>query len=179
VDVWRHHLWSLSWSRPVRFAGVHVATDFSLEPDLVTQPLPRFFGQTTVPAGVDVFVNAAKVLEAPSTPARLRSATSRLSQVVEQSTWSSVTSSDVRSRIPFPFIRHRSCWPAASVPILRCRRATPLLWSAQLRLRRSVAEATLAYGLSDRLTLEGHSEASADVFVGVEELSWRYHPSDH
>jgi outer membrane usher protein len=58
----------LNWSRAVRFAGLHVGTDYSLEPELVTQPLPQFFGQTTVPGTVDVFINAAKVLEAPIKP---------------------------------------------------------------------------------------------------------------
>ncbi|HEX3674312.1 MAG TPA: fimbria/pilus outer membrane usher protein [Rhizomicrobium sp.] len=54
---------NLDWSRPVRFAGFQVATDFTLRPDLVTMPLPAFFGDAAVPSTVDVFVNAARVFE--------------------------------------------------------------------------------------------------------------------
>src|SRR3569623_660938 len=52
-----------SWGRAVRFAGFEYASDFALRPDLVTQPLPSFFGQTAVPATVDVFNGAVKVYE--------------------------------------------------------------------------------------------------------------------
>jgi outer membrane usher protein len=58
----------LSWSRSVRFAGLQMATDFSLQPDLATLPLPNFFGQTAVPATVDVFVNSARVFETDVNP---------------------------------------------------------------------------------------------------------------
>lgn len=52
---------SQSWSRSVRFAGVQLATDFSMRPDISTMPLPDFYGQTAVPANVDIFVNSARV----------------------------------------------------------------------------------------------------------------------
>lgn len=58
----------LSWSQPLRFAGFQVATDYSLRPDLVTVPLPRYFGDSAVPAAVDVFVGAAKVFETEIDP---------------------------------------------------------------------------------------------------------------
>lgn len=54
---------SLPWSRSVRFAGFQIATDYTLRPDLVTMPLPQFFGDTAVPASVDVFVGATRVFE--------------------------------------------------------------------------------------------------------------------
>ena len=53
------------WSRAVRFGGVEYASDFSLRPGLVTQPLPSFFGQSAVPATVDVFSGAVKVYQQP------------------------------------------------------------------------------------------------------------------
>jgi outer membrane usher protein len=51
------------WGRAVRFGGVEWGNDFSLRPGLVTQPLPAFFGQSEVPATVDVFSGAAKVYQ--------------------------------------------------------------------------------------------------------------------
>ncbi|MEI9887772.1 MAG: fimbria/pilus outer membrane usher protein [Rhizomicrobium sp.] len=58
----------LGWSRSVRFAGLQIATDFALRPDLATLPLPSFFGRTAVPATVDVFINSARVFEADLAP---------------------------------------------------------------------------------------------------------------
>ncbi len=59
---------SLPWSRAVRFAGLQLATDYALRPDLVTMPLPQFLGDTTVPASVDVFVGATRVFETDVQP---------------------------------------------------------------------------------------------------------------
>ena len=58
----------LASSRSVRFGGIELATDFTLEPGLITFPLPEFFGQTAVPGSVDVFVNSAKVFEGDVSP---------------------------------------------------------------------------------------------------------------
>ncbi|MBB6185608.1 fimbria/pilus outer membrane usher protein [Oleiagrimonas soli] len=63
---------SLRWSRPVRFAGLHVGTDFSLQPQMRTFPLPGFLGSTTVPSNLDVYVNAAHVLDKPVAPGPFR-----------------------------------------------------------------------------------------------------------
>ena len=52
-----------SWARNVRFGGVQYASDFTMRPDLVTMPLPNFFGQSQVPTTVDVFSGATKVFE--------------------------------------------------------------------------------------------------------------------
>ena len=54
---------SLPWTRAVRFGGLQLASDFSLQPDLVTQPMPRFFGQSAVPSTLDVFINNARVFQ--------------------------------------------------------------------------------------------------------------------
>lgn len=58
----------LSWSRSVRFGGIQLATDFTLQPGLAIYPLPAFFGQTAVPGSVDVFVNASHVFEGNVSP---------------------------------------------------------------------------------------------------------------
>jgi outer membrane usher protein len=58
----------LSWSRNVRFGGFQLATDFTLQPGLITWPLPAFFGQTAVPGAVDVFVNSAHIFEGNLAP---------------------------------------------------------------------------------------------------------------
>ncbi|WP_322470551.1 fimbria/pilus outer membrane usher protein [Hydrogenophaga sp. SNF1] len=41
----------------LRFAGAQYGTDFSLRPDLVTQPLPSVSGSAQVPSGVDLLID--------------------------------------------------------------------------------------------------------------------------
>ena len=52
----------LSWTRPVRFGGVEIKSDFSLRPDMVTMPLPSFSGSVAVPSTVDVLVNGDRAI---------------------------------------------------------------------------------------------------------------------
>ena len=47
----------LSWSRPVRLAGVQVRSDFSMRPDLITFPMPSIQGTAAVPSSVDVLTD--------------------------------------------------------------------------------------------------------------------------
>jgi outer membrane usher protein len=50
----------LSWTRSLRLGGAQIQRNFSLRPDLVTMPMPRFSGTAAVPSTVDVFVNSLK-----------------------------------------------------------------------------------------------------------------------
>ena len=59
---------SLTWNRPVREAGIQFGTDFTLAPAYTTIPLPDFFGQTAVPATVDVYINSVRVFETDTAP---------------------------------------------------------------------------------------------------------------
>ncbi len=47
----------LSWSRPVRIAGVQVRSDFSMRPDLITFPMPSVKGAAAVPSSVQVLAD--------------------------------------------------------------------------------------------------------------------------
>src|SRR5262249_36839264 len=50
-----------AWGRSLRFSGVQYGTNFTLQPDLITYPLPAFPGTAIVPSTVDVLVNGARV----------------------------------------------------------------------------------------------------------------------
>lgn len=52
----------LSWTRPIRLAGLQVRSDFSMRPDLITFPLPSVTGSAAVPSTVDVLANGNQVL---------------------------------------------------------------------------------------------------------------------
>ncbi len=47
----------VSWSRPIRMAGVQVQNNYTWRSDLVTASLPSFSGSAAVPSTVDVYVN--------------------------------------------------------------------------------------------------------------------------
>ncbi len=59
---------SLSWTSAVRLGGGQVARDFSIRPDVITYPLPRFAGETAVPTSVDLFINGYKSSSAQLQP---------------------------------------------------------------------------------------------------------------
>ena len=47
------------WTRQVRFGGVRLGTEFGLQPDLVTFPVPEFADRAAVPSNVELLVNDA------------------------------------------------------------------------------------------------------------------------
>jgi len=51
----------LAWTRPVRFGGVQINSDFTMRPDLVTFPLPSVSGSVAVPSTVAVMANATRL----------------------------------------------------------------------------------------------------------------------
>lgn len=51
---------SLAWSRPTRMAGVQWRRDFGLQPQLLTDPIPQFFGEAALPSAVELYVNGVR-----------------------------------------------------------------------------------------------------------------------
>lgn len=49
------------FGRSVRFGGIQYATDFALQPNLITFPLPSLSGAASLPSTVDVYVNGTRV----------------------------------------------------------------------------------------------------------------------
>lgn len=43
--------------RPLRIGGLQIGTDFALRPDLITAPLPDFYGTVAVPTSLDIIIN--------------------------------------------------------------------------------------------------------------------------
>lgn len=50
----------VNWSSPVRLGGLQVSRDFSVRPDVVTYPIPRFSGEAGLPSALDLFINGFK-----------------------------------------------------------------------------------------------------------------------
>jgi outer membrane usher protein len=150
-----------AFARAVRFGGVEYAHDFSLRPDLDTRPLPAFFGQTAVPATVDVFSGAAQVFEQKVDPGPF---TLNNLPIVSGGGTATIVTRDVLGRETTQTL---SLYTASDL-------LAPGLSSYALDLGflrtfygiRSagydapMASASWRRGLADMLTLEGHGEAA-------------------
>jgi outer membrane usher protein len=158
----------LNWSRPVRLAGLQIASDFNVRPDLVTFPVPTIEGQVAVPSSVDVLVNGVQLLSqnVPSGPFQI----DQLPVVTGAGDVSVVTrnSAGQQTTQTLPFY--------SSTLLLRPGLSSYSAEVGAVRLNYGLrsddyqapaASVTDRYGLSSWLTLEGHIEAS----VGSEEMS--------
>ena len=157
----------LDWSRSVRFAGLQLATDFSLQPDLVTMPLPGFFGDNAVPTTVDVFVNAARVFETDVDPGPFRidnipviTGGGQVSIVVRD-----VLGRETVAQLPYfatdALLRQGLSSYAFDIGFLR--RSYGL---QSFDYGEAAATGTFRFGAADWLTLETHGEVSKAVRLG-------------
>lgn len=159
---------ALSWSRPVRLGGLQIQRNFDVRPDIITMPLPDLSGSAAVPSTVDLYVDGARrssydLPEGPFTlnniPAITGNATARL--VVRDalgretvSETSLYASADLLAEGLFDY--------SAELGFARTNYGTQS-FSYDERL---VGLATGRYGVTDRLTVEGHVEGGADFING-------------
>lgn len=158
----------LNWTRPVRYGGGQISRSFSLRPDLVTAPLPSVAGSAAVPSTVDVFVDNIRVAsrEVSAGPFRLNnipvpgeSGTARVvvRDVTGRETVTSVpffTSSKLLSAGEFDFSFD------GGVP-----RYNYAIESFDYG-KKWIGMGTARYGLTERLTIEGHGEATPGLANG-------------
>lgn len=158
---------SLRWSRSVRMGGIGIARSFAVRPDLVTLPLPSFAGEVAVPSAVDLFVNGYRQAQADLTPGRFV-----LDQVpvVTGAGEARIVTTDAVGRqvetvIPFylapDLLRPGLVDFALEAGFLRRKYAL-----ADFSYGAAAASATVRRGMTDRLTLEAHSEASEALVSG-------------
>src|SRR5690554_2250389 len=50
----------LPWTRATRLGGLQIRRNFGLQPDLVTQPLPAFFGEAALPSAIELYVEGQR-----------------------------------------------------------------------------------------------------------------------
>lgn len=163
------------WSRSTRFGGLQIGTEFGLQPYIVTTPLTQFFGETALPSTVELYVDGLKQATGEVSPGPFQIATpgggagAGSGQVVITDALGQV------STVAFDLYH---------TPVLL--RPGLADWTVEAGfLRRAYGTRSFDYapdpfvsgtirrGMTDRLTLEAHSEASPQMVLGGVGGSWR------
>lgn len=167
----------LSWSRSIRFAGLQLASNYALRPDLVTIPLPQFFGDTAVPASVDVLVGAARVFEADVAPGPFEL---RNLPVITGGSEATVTIRDILGRETSQtlslFDAGDLLAPGLDEYSLDAGWARGSYGERSFDYGDAIVSATLRHGASGNLTLQGHAEASRHVQMAGAGLVLAFQP---
>lgn len=152
----------LNWSRPVRMAGLQIGSDFSVQPDLVTFPLPTIEGQVAVPSSVQVLINGVQLISQniPRGPFQINQL-----PVVSGSGDISVVTRDEAGRQTtetLPFYSSQSLLKVGLSAYSAELGAVRLNYGFQSNDYQAPAAAfTYRYGVANWLTLKVHAEATA------------------
>lgn len=159
---------SLGWTRATRIGGLQLRRNFSLQPGLITFPLPAFFGQATLPSSVELYVNGIRQYEGEVAPGPYQlfavpgvNGTGQAQVVVTDALGR-------RNAISFPFYSSSQLLKAGlsdwSLEAGAVRRDYGF---DSFRYRDApVASGSLRHGWREWLTLEGHAEASEGLYLG-------------
>lgn len=159
---------NVSWSRPTRLGGIQLRRNFGLQPQIITYPLPAFFGQAALPSSVELYMNGVRQYSGQLSPGPYQ-----ISGVpnINGAGQGQVVMTDAlgrRSTIDFSYYN--------SSQLLRAGLSD---WSAELgAVRRAygldsfryddkpAASGSYRQGITDWLTLETHGEATDGLYLG-------------
>lgn len=153
------------WTRPVRMAGLKVARNFGLRPDLITKPLPTVSGSAAVPSTVDVYVNNIKTYskDVPSGPFSIESLPVVSGSGVTRVVVRDASGRETVSETPFYSsgdLLSPGLWDySAEVGFARLNYGT----RSNDYASQPIASASVRYGVSDALTVAWHGEAGHGV----------------
>lgn len=155
----------LSWSRAMRMGGVQLRRNFGLQPGLLTYPIPQFFGQATLPSRLELYVDGIRQFESTTPPGPFEIVTPPSINGAGQAV---VVLTDALGRsqsFNFDFynanrlLREGLSDYSASLGVLRRNYGLE-----SFDYRDEIASVLSgAYGLDDRLTVEGHAELGESV----------------
>jgi outer membrane usher protein len=152
----------LAWTRPIRLGGFQVEKDFGLRPDLVTLPLPSASGSAAVPSALNVFVNGVQTYsqQVPTGPFQLNNIPAVTGAGNASIVLRDASGKEIQQDVPF----------FASAKLLRPGLYDYSVEAGAARLNygaasfdydsRVAASASGRVGLTDWLTVEGHTETT-------------------
>ena len=159
---------ALDWTRATRLGGVQLQRNFATQPDLITFPLPAFYGEASLPSTVDLYVNGMKQSSnpVPAGPFQLDTV-----PIVNGNGQAQIVVTDAMGRqstVDFSFYTANQ--------LLRQGLSDYSVEAGFVRTHYGLdsfsyagdpaGSGTWRYGLTNRLTLEGHAEASAGLASG-------------
>jgi outer membrane usher protein len=158
----------LAWSRSTLIGGVQLSRNFALQPYRTTTPLASFLGTAALPSQVEVFVNGVKQYtgRVPSGPFQLDtvpgisgagSAQVVLTDAFGRATTLDYALYDVQQRM---LDEGLSDWSVEVGAVRQNRGLRSFDYG-----RDAAASGTWRYGLSRRLTVETHAEASRGLLT--------------
>lgn len=156
----------LEWTRPIRIAGIQIRRNFGLRADLITMPMPALSGSAAVPSTLEVYTNNTQVFsqEVPPGPFEV----SNIPVVTGAGTARVIVRDNLgrATTIDAPFYGSRSLLREGisdfSLEIGFPRRFYGVESADYDDM--PAGSASIRYGWSDRLTLEGHSEGTESLF---------------
>ncbi|WOI58435.1 fimbria/pilus outer membrane usher protein [Palleronia sp. LCG004] len=164
----------LAWGRPVRMAGLQIRRDFGLRRDLVTRPLLSYEGSAAVPSTIDVLIDDAPVFSTVAEPGRFRLDEVPVVSGPGTAIVSIQNADGTVTREALPFFGARDLLRQGivdwSIEIGRPRLGFGLSEGSRY-LPRTILSGTARYGLTDRVTLEGHAASSRDFLLAGGGLS--------
>lgn len=155
----------LSWSRSTRIAGVQLGTNFTLQPYLTTTPLPAFLGSATLPSNVQLYIDGMQRYSGnvPAGPFQLN-------------TMPSISGAGNAQMVVTDALGRTTTLNFSLYNEQQLLRQGLVDWSAELGVVRKnygltsfdyghqpAVSGSWRYGVSDRLTLEAHSEATNNL----------------
>ncbi|MGG2398011.1 fimbria/pilus outer membrane usher protein [Pseudomonas sp. SH1-B] len=155
---------ALTWNSAVRLGGVQISRDFSLRPDLITYPLPRFDGDAAVPSTLDLFIDDARISQQDLRPGPF---TLNTVPYISGAGTATLVTTDVLGRqvsttVPFYVTDSllRKGLSDFSLSLGKLRRNYGV---EDFAYGSFVGSGSLRYGLTDRITLEAHGETGAGL----------------
>jgi outer membrane usher protein len=158
----------LAWTRPIRFGGGQVQSNFAMRPDLVTMPLPTLGGTAAVPSTVDVYVNNVKTFSQDVNAGPFSIANIPLVTGAGNAQLVIRDASGQETRTILPFYASASLL-APGLSSWSIEAGAPRLaygTAADTYVKTPIASATFRHGIFDWLTLEGHAEGGAGLANG-------------
>lgn len=156
---------ALPWTRATRMGGIQLRRNYSLRPDMITQPLPAFFGEAALPSQVELFVEGLRQQQDELLPGPYR--VDGL-PVVSGLNQAQVVLTDALGRTAvydFSFYstpqllqRGLSDYSLELGSVRRAYGIESFEYRGQL-----AGSGSLRYGLTDAMTVEAHAEGSGDI----------------
>lgn len=153
----------LDWTRPTRLGGIQLRRNFGLQPELITFPVPAFYGQASLPSTVDLYIDGLRQYSSdiPAGPFQLNTV-----PIVNGNGQAQVVVTDAMGRqntIDFPFYTTNQ--------LLRAGLSDYSLEAGFVREDYGVdsfsygddfaVSGTYRHGISNQLTLSGHVEMTS------------------